>query len=123
MLDRWDTANLPTTPCHDPVLAVSDDGKVLAIFEPPRGQVMGAIYICSTQCRYSEIDAAERVVAWPFVLSTLEHDVDLLRVNLDKATGGYIVYAESQQHMMQWELHQASVFKNRVVDKLKEDIP
>ncbi|KAL4862319.1 hypothetical protein BDV12DRAFT_178958 [Aspergillus spectabilis] len=107
MVNRWDPENLPSAHCHGTLLAVSDDGKILAICELPYGQVQGGIYICSAHAIHSDVDAPQRVAAWPFVLSTLEHDLDSIQIKLDRDTGVFIVRGQSQQHMMQWTLQQA----------------
>ncbi|KAL4916468.1 hypothetical protein BDW62DRAFT_218673 [Aspergillus aurantiobrunneus] len=98
-LDRWDGANLPLAHCYDPLLGVSNDGKMLAIFEQPQGQSQGAIYICSVETGGLGGDGP-----WPFVLSTLDHDLDSLHVTLDSTAGGYVVDAHSQKAVMQWRL-------------------
>ncbi|BCS28763.1 uncharacterized protein APUU_70333S [Aspergillus puulaauensis] len=100
--DRWDMENLPLAHCHDPLLNISDDGKILVVFEPPYGQARGVIYLCSGDSAYWDDETASQ--AWPVPLCSLDHDLDSLRVSLDKETGGYVVDAGSQQNMMQWRL-------------------
>lgn len=100
--DRWDMENLPLAHRHDPLLNVSDDGKILVVFEPPYGQAHGVIYLCSGDSAYWGDETASQ--AWPVPLCSLDHDLDSLGVSLDKETGGYVVDAGSQQNMMQWRL-------------------
>ncbi|OJJ07000.1 hypothetical protein ASPVEDRAFT_46385 [Aspergillus versicolor CBS 583.65] len=99
--DRWDLENLPLAHCHDPILNVSDDGKILAVFEPPYGQAHGVIYLCSGDSMYwGDVKTASQ--AWPVPLCSLDHDLDSLHVSLDGT--GYVVGAGSQRHTMQWRL-------------------
>ncbi|KAL4941186.1 hypothetical protein BDV06DRAFT_6766 [Aspergillus oleicola] len=105
-LDRFDDATLPQAHCHDPVLSVSDDGQILAIYEQPHGQARGAIYLCLRDDEDDSVKGARdaSVVAWPFVLSTLDQGVDSLRVSVDQDTRGYTVEARSQRQSIQWRL-------------------
>ncbi|KAL4882973.1 hypothetical protein BJY04DRAFT_185503 [Aspergillus karnatakaensis] len=102
-VDRWDTANLPTAYCYDPLLAISDDGKMLAILEPSHGQVQGAGYVCAADL-YPDTETSERVKASPLVLSTLEHELDSLHISKDPDAVSYTVRARSHEQEMQWEL-------------------
>ncbi|KAL2827380.1 hypothetical protein BDW59DRAFT_160343 [Aspergillus cavernicola] len=104
--DRWNTENIPLAQCHNPVLSVSDDGRIMVIYEPPHGRLRGAIYVCSGYTTYSEKDVPEPAVAWPFLLSEIGHELETLYVSSEKATGNYVV-ARSQRHMMQWRLGRA----------------
>lgn len=101
--DRWDVQNLPRAHCHDPLLNVSDDGKILVVFEPPYAQAQGVVYLCSGDPAYWD-DADTASQAWPVPLCSLDHNLDSLRASLDKETGGYVVDAGSQRHTMQWKL-------------------
>ncbi|KAL3450061.1 hypothetical protein BJX65DRAFT_271284 [Aspergillus insuetus] len=104
-LGRWDSRNLPMAHSPDPLLRVSDDGKVLAVFEPPHGQSQGAIYICSAESSWPDGDSLGTSVAWPFALCSLDTELDSLNVLRDgDDTGGYVVSAQSQEHAMQWRL-------------------
>ncbi|KAL5335779.1 hypothetical protein BJX70DRAFT_374153 [Aspergillus crustosus] len=103
-VDRWDSSNLPTAHCHDPSLAVSGDGRILAIFEPPHGHVQGALYIRSTQSLYSEIDCDGRVTSLPLLLSSPEHDLDSLSISLDTAERVYVVSAQLGQQTVRWSV-------------------
>ena len=101
--DRWDVQNLPRAHCHDPLLSISDDGKILLVFEPPYAHAQGVVYLCSGDPAYWD-DADTASQAWPVPLCSLDHDLDSLRVSLDEETGGYVVDAGSQRHTMQWRL-------------------
>ncbi|KAL3487303.1 hypothetical protein BJX62DRAFT_213758 [Aspergillus germanicus] len=103
-LDRWDSRNLPMAHSPDPLLCVSDDGKILAVFEPPRGQSQGAIYICSAESSWSDEDSLGTSVAWPFALCALDTELDSLDVSRDDDTGGYAISDQSQEQVMQWRL-------------------
>ncbi|KAL2787021.1 hypothetical protein BJX66DRAFT_311810 [Aspergillus keveii] len=103
-LDRWDSRNLPMAHSPDPLLRVCDDGKILAVFEPPHGQSQGAIYICSVESSSPDGDSLESSVAWPFVLCALDTELDSLDVSIDDDKGGYVVSAQSQEQVMQWRL-------------------
>ncbi|KAJ0419364.1 hypothetical protein BJY00DRAFT_314197 [Aspergillus carlsbadensis] len=103
-LDRWDTRNLPRALSPDPLLGVSDDGKILAVFESPHGQSQGAIFICSMASSWSSGDGIGISVAWPFALCSLDTELDSLSVTRDGDDGGYAVPAQSQERAMRWRL-------------------
>ncbi|KAL4967699.1 F-box protein [Aspergillus stella-maris] len=104
-LDRFDEANLPQAHSIDPLLTVSDDGKVLAIYEQPHGQTKGAMYLCSRDDdNHMENKEKASVEAWPFVLSTADQSIHSLWMAADRDGQGYIVQAGSQRHEMQWKL-------------------
>jgi hypothetical protein len=104
-LDRWDARNLPRAHSPDPLLRVSDDGKILAVFEPPHGQSQGGVYICSADSSWQDGAAIGIPVAWPFALCSLETEFDSLNVSkVDDDNGGYIVSAQAQEQAMQWRL-------------------
>ncbi|KAL4924072.1 uncharacterized protein BDV17DRAFT_275531 [Aspergillus undulatus] len=104
--DRFGLVNLPQSNVHDPILDVSEDGDILAICEPPHGQSEGAIYVCACEPGSAEADS-KAPAAWPFVLSTLDHGLDSLRVTSSGDTGGYIIDAQSECQMTEWRLQYA----------------
>ncbi|KAL4948854.1 hypothetical protein BDW69DRAFT_175674 [Aspergillus filifer] len=104
-LDRFDKMNLPQAHCLNPVLTVSDDGRVLGIYEQPHGKARGAIYLCWRDDDSQKEDSEKAsVVAWPFIVSTVDQSVHSLRVTAGRESEGYVVDAESQRHSMQWRL-------------------
>jgi hypothetical protein len=100
---RWDARNLPTAHSPDPILCVSDDGKILAVFERPHGQSQGMIYICSAESDWSGGDIFGTSVAWPFALCALDTELGSLSVSRGD-DWGYIIAAQSQGLVMQWRL-------------------
>jgi hypothetical protein len=109
-LDRWDARNLPMAHSPDPLLRVSDDAKVLAVFEPPHGQSQGEIYICSAESTSPDGADIDIFVAWPFALCALDTELDSLNVlRDDDDNGGYVVSAQSQEQAMQWRLRSMMV--------------
>ncbi|KAL5051146.1 hypothetical protein BDW71DRAFT_215151 [Aspergillus fruticulosus] len=110
--DRFDPENLPLAHCYDPLLAVSDDGKILVICEPPHGSAKGAVYVCSGEKACSKEEETRSSAKWPFVLSHFalnpsDHGLHYLRASHNKETGGYIVDAHTEQRRMQWKLQWA----------------
>ncbi|KAL2831282.1 hypothetical protein BJY01DRAFT_108964 [Aspergillus pseudoustus] len=103
-LDRWDTRNLPRAHSPDPVLNISDDGRILAVFEPPHGQSEGVIYICAADYDALIGDSTAPCVVWPFALCGLGHELDALDVSKDEGAGGYIVTAPSHEKLLQWRM-------------------
>ncbi|KAL4789818.1 hypothetical protein BDV19DRAFT_373560 [Aspergillus venezuelensis] len=105
-LDRFGEVNLPQAHCLDPILTVSNDGRVLGIYEQPHGQTKSAVYLCMRDDGddVAEHDKDASVEAWPFVLSTVVQNVHSLRISAEGDAKGYIVDAGSQRHSMQWKL-------------------
>ncbi|RDW61818.1 F-box protein [Aspergillus mulundensis] len=98
-LDRFDARNLPTAHSFDPLLSVSEDGKMLVVSEPPHGGTKGGVYVC--RCLSLGEEGSE---PWPFALSMLDEPLMSLRVSWDEGGGEYVVDAQSERRSMQWEL-------------------
>ncbi|KAL4740013.1 hypothetical protein BDV11DRAFT_186360 [Aspergillus similis] len=108
--NRFDPDNLPLAHCYDPLLAVSDDGKILVICEPPHGS-QGAVYVCSGEMASNAEDIGSSE-PWPFVLSHFElgpSDQGLysLHISRNTYTGGYVLIAHTENQRMQWQLRWA----------------
>ncbi|KAL4902338.1 hypothetical protein BDW74DRAFT_180841 [Aspergillus multicolor] len=102
--DRFDAVNLPLAHSFSPLLAASDDGRILVIAEPPHGQAKGALYVCwgeSAGCSDSGFEA------WPFVLDTLNEGFESLRVTRYQGEKGrgYVIDAQTEGSGLQWRMH------------------
>ncbi|KAL4977967.1 hypothetical protein BDW66DRAFT_165347 [Aspergillus desertorum] len=110
--DRFDPENLPLVHCYDPLLAASDDGKILVIYEPAHGSAKGALYVCSGEKGCSAGEEIGSCEAWPFVLSHFNPSLSnqglhSLRVSRNPYAGGYVIDAHTEQRKMQWKLQWA----------------
>ncbi|KAJ5191528.1 uncharacterized protein N7498_010513 [Penicillium cinerascens] len=109
---RWNPAKLPLGQCHKTILAISDDARLLAIFEQPSNTRPGALYICSLHTHeMTEKPVPAKIVRrWPLLLGILEHNIIGLRVirqnSLDcgKPKQMYTVEAQSYGFNFGWSL-------------------
>lgn len=105
--DRWDPINLPSATTPVPVLSVSDDGKLLVVYESGAGHSYkfasgGALYVYSlenwtpVQYEHSQqqrqqqsskdaLNGSSTIQPWSFLLDITNVDVDHLRVTRDAA--------------------------------------
>ncbi|KAL4753741.1 hypothetical protein BDW72DRAFT_167860 [Aspergillus terricola var. indicus] len=109
--DRFDPDNLPLAHCHDPLLAVCDDGKILVICEPPHGSAKGAVYVCSGDVA-SNPDEVGSFEPWPFVLSHFDlgpsnQGLYSLHISRNTYTGGYVLNIHTEHQRMQCQLQWA----------------
>lgn len=114
-LPRFTSANLPSGTFSAPLLAVSSDGLILAIYEPDHACCVaegGALYICYVGGWQSEPGSGcgvpggegkypSEIPRWPFLLDRVSVDVE--RIAVRRATGGkYVVTGVAGEEVMEW---------------------
>ena len=111
---RWDPVNLPCGTSAIPVLGVSNDSKLLVVFEAGAGHSYcsssgGALYVYSLESCASmpgPFRHLEGVIqSWSFLLDIVDVDIERIRVNHHSGGNGYTVMASSGREVIQWQLH------------------
>lgn len=121
---RWNSVNLPPTTAEHPHLAVSDDSKLLVVFEPGAGHLYpfasgGALYVYCLECGgpaysrdccgWGKLGGAYGQVwdvfqPWSFLLDIVDCDVEGLRCEFDSGVGGYTITALSARQLLRWHM-------------------
>lgn len=110
-LSRWDPVHLPAASTQNPVIHVSDDNRVLVVYEPGAGHSFGylgggAVYVYSMHpASGSELDGdgGVRVRPWSFLLDIVDVDVETLSV-VRREEGTYRVTGTAMggQEVTEW---------------------
>ncbi|KAK2782017.1 hypothetical protein FQN52_001241 [Onygenales sp. PD_12] len=128
---RWNLANMPPVTSSQPMMAVSGDGMLLAVYEPGAGHQFsfangGAIYIYNLQhhmpaksipirtptaVEESPISQSSgELPAWPFLLDVVDDHLFRLRVLKEQVVSGdgmrtaYVVAGETSKDILQWRI-------------------
>lgn len=86
---RWNPAKLPFGECHKPILAISNDGLLLAIIEQPSNLKSGALYICPLLTHETGRTNVPCKITprWPLHLDAVGHNIINLRLTRHESSG------------------------------------
>lgn len=109
---RWNPAKLPFGECHKPILAISNDGLLLAIIEQPSNLKSGALYICPLLTHETGRTNVPCKITprWPLHLDAVGHNIINLRLTRHESSGQggsgkmYTVEAQSYGFNFRWSL-------------------
>lgn len=112
--NRWDTIHLPAVTARNPLTSVSDDGRLLVVYEQGAGHSFrymagGGLYVFSLDASITGTGGgAEKMVQpWSYLLDIVDVDVEGLKVvkaETGNGTNGYTVTATALngQRVMKW---------------------
>ncbi|BCR86237.1 F-box protein [Aspergillus chevalieri] len=114
--NRWDTIHLPAVTARNPLISVSDDGRLLVVYEQGTGHSFrymagGGLYIFSLDASITGAVGNEEktVQPWSYLLDIVDVDVERVKIAKSEAgnrTNGYTVTATALngQRVMEWRL-------------------
>lgn len=112
--NRWDSIHLPAVTVGNPLISVSDDGRLLVVYEQGAGHSFrymagGGLYVYSLDDSTAGTGSEEKatVQPWPYLLDIVDVDVESIKAVKSETGNGmneYIVTATALngQRVMEW---------------------
>lgn len=112
--NRWDSIHLPAVTARNPLITVSDDGRLLVVYEQGAGHSFrymagGGLYVFSLDVSITGAGGSgeKTVQPWSYLLDIVDVDVEGLKVaksEIGDGTNGYTVTAMALngQRVMKW---------------------